>query len=75
MQARKVKTIIVIATILVASLLILSGYLLYVVHTKKQEIAKQNIEITKLNNKLDYYNNQNADNKNHDIDIIIPEEN
>ena len=77
MQNKRIKTIIILATIFVASLLLLSVYLLYNISKSKKELATQQEEITRLNKELDFYKNQeseNKDDKDSDIEIIIPGE-
>ena len=78
MQHKKIKFIIFLAIALVASLLFSSIYLLVVNSKKQNQIALQQSQISDLEDKLNFYENQkgeNKDDKDSDYEIIIPEEN
>ena len=78
MQYKKIKFIIFLAITLVASLLISSIYLLVINSKKQNQISMQQSQISELEDKLNFYQNQkdeNKDNKDSDYEIIIPEEN
>ena len=74
---KRIKLVISTAILLVVALLGLSIYLLVTIHSKKQILIKQQQEISKLESQLDYYENQNGndtDNKESDIEIVVPGE-
>jgi len=78
LQHKKIKFIIFLAIALVASLLFSSIYLLVVNSKKQNQIALQQSQISDLEDKLNFYENQkgeNKDDKDSDYEIIIPEEN
>lgn len=77
MQGKRIKGIILLAIVLVAGLLALSTYLLVEINNKQKILESQKSALTKLQNQVDYYKNQNSehkDNKDSNYEIVIPEE-
>ena len=77
MQSKRIKGLITLAILLVVGLLVLSTYLAVTVSNKKKELARLQAEISRLDNQLGYYENQqgeNPDDKNSDIEVIVPGE-
>ena len=80
-QTKKTKLFIFLATAIIALLLIISIAQIVSINSKQREIDSQRLEIDRLNNELNYYENQKTDNnddityddKNGDIEIIIGE--
>lgn len=80
-QTKKTKLFIFLAIAIIALLLIISIAQIVSINSKQREIDSQRLEIDKLNNELNYYENQKTDNnddityddKNGDIEIIIGE--
>ncbi len=68
---KRIKAIISFAIILIAGLLMLSTYLVVTVNQKKKELAKQKTEISKLENIIEGFTNQDKDNKNNDYEIVV----
>ena len=80
-QTKKTKLFIFLAIMIIALLLIISIAQIVSINSKQREIDNQRLEIDRLNNELNYYENQKTDNnddityddKNGDIEIIIGE--
>ncbi len=80
-QTKKTKLFIFLAIAIIALLLIISIAQIVSINSKQREIDSQRLEIDRLNNELNYYENQKTDNnddityddKNGDIEIIIGE--
>lgn len=80
-QTKKTKLFIFLAIMIIALLLIISIAQIVSINSKQREIDSQRLEIDRLNNELNYYENQKTDNnddityddKNGDIEIIIGE--
>ena len=80
-QTKKAKFFIFLAIAIIALLLIISIAQIVSINSKQREIDNQRLEIDRLNNELNYYENQKTDNnddityddKNGDIEIIIGE--
>lgn len=80
-QTKKTKLFIFLAIAIIALLLIISIAQIVSINSKQREIDNQRLEIDRLNNELNYYENQKTDNnddityddKNGDIEIIIGE--
>ena len=80
-QTKKTKLFIFLAIAIIALLLIISNAQIVSINSKQREIDSQRLEIDRLNNELNYYENQKTDNnddityddKNGDIEIIIGE--
>ncbi len=80
-QTKKTKLFIFLAIAIIALLLIISIAQIVSINSKQREIDNQHLEIDRLNNELNYYENQKTDNnddityddKNGDIEIIIGE--
>lgn len=76
-QTKRIKSVISIAILLIVSLLVLSAYLLVTISNKEEKLAKQQDEIARIKNEQKYYKNQqneNRDDKESDVEIIVPEE-
>jgi len=74
MQSKRIKGITFLATLLAIGLVVLSAYLLIKINSKQKIIDKQKAEISKLQNEINFNNNQDINNENKDdkdSDIII----
>ena len=85
-QAQKTKLILISAICIIVLLLIISVAQIVSINDKQRQLENQQIEIDRLNDELNYYENQNKanssseedkdayDDKNGDIEIIVGEE-
>ncbi len=85
-QAKKTKLILISAICIIVLLLIISVAQIVSINNKQRQLENQQIEIDRLNDELNYYENQNKanssseedkdayDDKNGDIEIIVGEE-
>ena len=85
-QAKKTNLILISAICIIVLLLIISVAQIVSINNKQRQLENQQIEIDRLNDELNYYENQNKanssseedkdayDDKNGDIEIIVGEE-